>query len=65
MYQQRQSAQEILVRPETTIVGNWIVSCRLAEGNPYDGHTLKQSIVDVESYQELLLLKVCEANEPV
>jgi IS5 family transposase len=33
----------------TTNGGNWIVSCRLAKGNPYDGHTLEQTIVDIES----------------
>ena len=42
----------------TTTVGNWIVSCRLAEGNPYDGHTLRQTIVDVESVSGVIVTEI-------
>ena len=33
----------------TTNRGNWIVAARLLEDNPYDGHTLAESIEAVES----------------
>ena len=33
----------------TTNRGNWIVAARLLENNPYDGHTLAESIEAVES----------------
>ncbi len=42
----------------TTTVGNWIVSCRLAEGNPYDGHTLKQTIIDAESVSGVIITEI-------
>ena len=32
----------------TTNRDNWIVGCKLMEGNPYDGHTLDAAISDVE-----------------
>ncbi|MEE9312981.1 MAG: hypothetical protein V3V10_11290, partial [Planctomycetota bacterium] len=39
-------------------VGNWIISCRLAQGNPYDGHTLRQTIVDVESVSGVIVTEI-------
>lgn len=33
----------------TTNRGGWFLAARLCEGNPYDGHTLKQTLTQVES----------------
>ena len=32
----------------TTNRGNWIVGVDLCEGNPYDGHTLTESLATIE-----------------
>lgn len=43
----------------TTNRSNWIVAARMISGNPYDGHTLAQTLESVESMTGVPVLEAC------
>ena len=53
MYQQRQSPQALRVRQKVSVAttnrGNWFVAVKLCPGNPYDGHTLAETLASTEN----------------
>ena len=52
MHQQGQGAQALRVRLQVSVAatsrGGWFVGAMAAHGNPYDGHTLKEALDQVE-----------------